>query len=113
MGLEAGKLRHRVTFEKRIDQQNAETGGLTSVWLPLFADVPAAVEPLSAREFMSASAMQSKVIARITVRYQAGMDATQRIKHGTKIYNPEGVLPDKDSGVEYLTIPCSAGVNEG
>ena len=113
MGLEAGKLRHRVTFEKRIDQQDPESGGLTSVWLPLFADVPAAVEPLSAREFMSASAMQSKVIARITVRYQAGMDATQRIKHGAKIYNPEGMLPDKDSGVEYLTIPCSAGVNEG
>jgi SPP1 family predicted phage head-tail adaptor len=113
VAIEAGALRHRVTFQDRIETQDATTGGLTTVWRDLFTDVPAAVEPLSAREFISAQALQSKVIARITVRYRAGLSAAQRIVHGSKIYNPEGIIPDKDSGLEYVTIPCSEGVNEG
>ena len=113
MALDAGKLRHRVTIEKRVDVQDAETGGITPSWSALFTNVPAAIEPLSAREFLTADQLRSKIVARITLRYRPGMNAAQRIKHGTKIYNPEGFLVDMDSGVEYVTIPCSEGVNEG
>ena len=30
-----------------------------------------------------------------------------RIDHGGKIYNILGVLSDKESGMDYLTLPCS------
>lgn len=122
MGFEAGRLRHVVDFEKRVDVQDDETGGVTTTWESVFTDVRAAIEPLSVREFLAASKEQSAVSARIIVRYRPGMDATQRIVHGTtccanyvgqEIYNPQGFQRDKDSGLEYVTIPCSQGANEG
>ena len=113
MALEAGRLRHRVTFESRTEEQDPESGGIEPVWATEFEDVPAAIEPISASEFLAAGAVQSRVVARITVRYRPGLEATRRILHGSRIYNIEGVLPDKDSGLEYVTIPCSEGTNDG
>jgi SPP1 family predicted phage head-tail adaptor len=111
--LQAGKLRHRVHFQRQVRQQDPTTGDIRTVWANLFTSVPAAIEPLSVREYIAAQSVQSEVVARITVRYREGLAATQRIVHGKKIYNPSGVLPDKDSGLEFVTIPCSEGVNEG
>lgn len=113
MALDAGKLRHRVTIEKRIDVQDTTTGGITTNWTALFTNVPAAIEPLSARELLAAASVRPQVVAKITLRYRAGLNASQRIKHGSKIYNPEGVIADMDSGLEFVTIPCSQGVNDG
>ena len=111
--MESGKLRHRVDFQRRVDSQDPNTGEIVPVWQTLYANVPAAIEPLSAREYLAGKALQSEVTARIVVRYRAGLSAAMRIKHGSRIYNPEGFLADKESGRDYLTIPCSEGVNEG
>jgi head-tail adaptor len=52
-------------------------------------------------------------VARITFRRQTFLpDASNRIVHGERIYNIEGVLADKSSGLEYLTCPCSQGVSD-
>lgn len=122
MGFDAGKLRHVVDFETRTDVQDATTGGITTTWAAIASNVRAAIEPLSAREAIAAAKEQSSVVARITVRMRPGLDAAQRIVHGVnccstylgqEIFNPEGFLRDKDSGLEYVTIPCSQGANEG
>lgn len=52
-------------------------------------------------------------MARITIRYRQDIDATWRVVHGGKFYNVEGVLADKDSGLEYQTLPVSQGVSDG
>jgi SPP1 family predicted phage head-tail adaptor len=119
MSLAAGKLRHRVRLE-RLDPvedsagvaQDPTTGEIEREWV-LVATVWAAIEPLSAREFVQSGAGQSQVSARITLRYRSDLNATWRIVHGSRIYNPEGVLADKDSGLEYVTVPVSEGVNAG
>ena len=36
-----------------------------------------------------------------------------RILHRGQVYNIAGLLPDRVSGLEYITIPVSAGVNDG
>jgi hypothetical protein len=36
-----------------------------------------------------------------------------RVNHNGTIYNIHGVLPDKKSGREYLTLACSTGANDG
>jgi SPP1 family predicted phage head-tail adaptor len=122
VGLDSGKLRHVVDIEERVDEQDEDAGGVTTTWQPVFTNVRAAIEPLSAREFIASHAEQAQVVARITIRHRPGLNATQRIVHGTKccsyfvgqeIYNPAGFLRDKDSGLEYVTIPCSQGANEG
>lgn len=111
--IEAGKLRHRVDFERRIDSQDPDTGEVRPIWVSVAKSVPAAIEPLSVREYIAAKSMQSEITTRIVVRYRPGLNAAMRIKHGARIFNPQGFLADKDSGLEYLTIPCSDGVNEG
>ena len=113
MTIAAGRLRHRIDIQQKQTAQDPVTGEQTDTWVTLWEKVPAAIEPLSAREFIAAQAMQSQITARIVIRYRAGLDATMRILHNGKIYNPAGFLPDMVSGLSYLTIPCSEGVNVG
>jgi SPP1 family predicted phage head-tail adaptor len=113
--MNVGKLRHRVKLQTRTDAQDPDTGAITQGWSDV-ATVWASVEPLSAREFIASQATQAKVTARVTIRYRADVVPTMRLVHlkmGTEVlYNVEGVLADKDSGVEYLTLVCSSGDNE-
>lgn len=109
--MKPGKLRHQVTLQFRTETQDPDTGAITQAW----ADVDTVwgrVEPLSAREFIASQASQAKVTARVTIRYRADVVPTMRLVHRGLTYNIEGVLPDKDSGLEYLTLACSSGDNE-
>ncbi|EZP51390.1 phage head closure protein [Delftia sp. RIT313] len=125
MALESGKLRHRVRIEAYTEQrdssgeviQNQETGEVLMTWSEV-ATVWAAVEPLSAREFIQSAATQSQVTARITIRQRDDLLPSMRLVHvrngrADVIYNPAAFLEDKASGLEYMTIPCSRGVGEG
>lgn len=122
--LYSGKLRHRVRIEQLVELrdtsgdviQNPDTGEVTTEW-QLVQTVWAAIEPLSAREFIQSATTQAQIVARITIRYRKGLDAAMRLVHQRpdepdKIYNIGGLLSDIDSGLEYLTIPCSAGVSD-
>lgn len=109
--LDSGKLRHRVSIERITRTQDQVTGAISETWTEI-AKVWAAVEPLSAREFVQSAAGQSEVTARITIRTRDIL-ATDRIIHRGTVYNIRGVLSDKDSGLEYITLPVAAGVNEG
>ncbi len=105
--LPAGKLRHRVRIEAPRRIQDPETGALVETW-QTFDDVYAAIEPLSARDFIAAQMAQSKVSVRITIRHRHGLNTTMRLvgPDGT-VYTPSAFLHDADTGREYLTVPCS------
>lgn len=107
----AGDLRHRVQIQQQVTTRD-EDGRKTTRWVDVAA-VWASVEPLSAREFVQSGQTQSAVVARVTVRYRAGLDPSMRILHRGQVFNIAGLLPDKASGLEYITIPVSAGVNDG
>ncbi|NBA95509.1 phage head closure protein [Pseudomonas sp. R5(2019)] len=111
--MKAGVLRHPIVIQRPDYVQDSVTGEMTMVaWMEV-AKTWAAIEPLSAREFIAAATTQTKVSARIVIRYRDDIDATMRILHRGKIYNIEGVLADKDSGRDYVTLPVSEGVNDG
>lgn len=120
MTLSAGRLRHRVRIERLIPVldsdgeviQDPNTGTVLQEWI-LLGEAWAAVEPISAREFIQSQETQSKVEARIIIRRQDYIvNAADRVVHGVRIYNVAGVLEDKDSGLEYVTLPCSRGVSD-
>lgn len=120
MSIAAGRLRHRVRIERLISVldsdgeviQDPDTGEVQRVWV-LLGEAWAAVEPLSAREFVQSQETQSKVECRITVRRQDYIiNAADRVVHGVRVYNVAGVLEDKNSGLEYVTLPCSRGVSD-
>lgn len=113
MTIKAGKLRHRVEIQYPVGEAFDGRGLRLAPGWRLLATVWAAVEPLSARDSILAEQTASKVVARITMRRRTDVDATMRILHGTTIYNIVGILPDKDSGLEYMTLPVTAGTNRG
>lgn len=112
--MQAGKLRHRCTIERPAEQQDPVSGEMIPGW-EVVATAWMAIEPLSVRGFIAANATQSEVTGQLVMRYRPGLqvDSTMRVRKGNAVYNIEGVLPDKDSGREYLTLPYSAGVNDG
>lgn len=109
--IQAGKLRHRVVLQNPVEAQDQNNGALIVTWQDV-ATLWSSIEPLSANEFIAAQAEASKVTTRITIRYRADISAKMRLYHAAKdqYYNIEGILADKDSGLEYITLPCSEGV---
>lgn len=116
--MQAGKLSHRICPQKRVSSQNAETGEVVTEWINIASSTSdgciwGEVTAVSARDFVAAQAFQNAVTARIKIRFRDDITAKCRILFRGKIYNIEGVLPDPDSGLEYLTLPCSEGTNDG
>lgn len=111
--ISSGKLRHRITVQKPVEQQNEVTGIVDTQWID-FINLWASIEPLSAREFVASQSEVSKITTRITIRYNSDITDKMRVKHHKSgkdlYYNIEGILSDKESGIEYITMPCSEGV---
>jgi SPP1 family predicted phage head-tail adaptor len=122
MSIEAGRLRHRVRIEQSVlavdsngDVIQDNNGETTSSWVEV-ATVWAAIEPISGREFIQSQAKQSQITARIMIRFREGVTAAMRLVHVRRnmadvVYNIHALLADKDSGLEYITMPVSTGVS--
>ena len=111
MSIAAGRLNKRVRLESLSVSQDAETGAPVETWTSE-GEVWAGIEPLSVRDFVSADSRQSQIVARIVMRPVTGMDETWRVVHKTKIYQIVGILPDQDSGMEYVTLAVGQGPNQ-
>lgn len=110
--MEAGRLRHRLTLQKRVETQDQTTGHITHSWANV-RSLWGEIVPLSAREYVAAQTLQSEIVCRITIRYCTDITTKMRLVHNGRMYNIEGVLADDKSGREYITLPCSEGVNDG
>lgn len=117
--LNSGDLRHRVAIQERVDDQDSETGDIIESWVTVndergdWSSVPASIVDMSAREFIAAAAMQGETMTRFVIRYRAGVEPKMRLTWRNRIYNVRGVLQDMDSALEYLTLVCSEGTNQG
>lgn len=113
--LYSGTLRHRIAIQSQTEAQDPETGEITVAWGTVagMESVPAEIVPLSAKEFIAAQATQSEIVARIVIRYRAGITAKMRAVHGSKHYNIRGVLADPKTGLDWLTLPVSEGLTDG
>lgn len=109
--LQPGKLKHRVQIQQPVYTQDVDTGAMNTVW-SVVATVWAYIEPLSVRDYIASSAEQSEISTRITVRYRSDITEDMRLYHDAtgSYYDIRGVLPDKNTGYEYITLACSTGV---
>ena len=109
MTLAAGKLRHRVTIQQEVETQNPNTGAVSVSWVT-YADRWAEYVAQSVREFIAAASVQSEVKGRFVVRADETITPDMRVVHRGKAYAILGVMPDPDSGLEYVTLAVSEGV---
>lgn len=111
--MRSGRLRHRVTIERRTTTTDAH-GDQLDTWTTM-ATVWAAIEPLNGREYFAASGEASEVTARIRLRYQselAGMTTADRVTHNGVNYDIRSVINPEQRGME-LVLMCSIGARNG
>lgn len=112
MSLEAGKLRHRIIILQPDSEQDSDTGEMETVWTEL-ATVWGAWEPYSTKDFIAAGSVQNETSCRAIIRYRTDITAGMRVSFRSKTYEIVGPpLPDKESGLEYLTLMLSDVINE-
>lgn len=105
------KFRHRITIERQSSFVDSN-GDTVRAW-DLVAQVWAEIRPLSGRELLLAQQVQSTVNTTIVTRYRSDVDATCRILHNGTIYNIAAIIRDPQSGIEWMTLQCTAGANAG
>ena len=87
--MNAGRLRHRIEIQRATEGRN-QHGGVEEDWQPI-ATRWAAIQPFRARELFAAQQVQSQVTHRIWMRYFEGLQSTDRIKFGQRIFNIDGI----------------------
>ncbi|MFK3846611.1 phage head closure protein [Stenotrophomonas sp. NPDC078853] len=107
--MRAGELRHRPVLQVLATVQDDETGEMVARYIDV-TKVWAKIEPLSAKDLIAAQASGSEVSVRVTIRHRKGITDRHRFVHRDQFLHVQGVLPDADSGRDYLTLPCSEGV---
>lgn len=107
----AAQLRHRVDIEA-LTLTRDSYGGAIETWTKVATSVPAAIVPLSGKEFIASGATQAQINTRITLRYRDDLKPAMRLVHGATLYNIRAVLPDPTLQ-RHLTLLCEAGVNDG
>lgn len=114
MSLTIGKLNRRIAIDQRVDTR--VDGSIVESWVPFVEEAFASIVDLSAREFIAASAAQSLVTTKITLRYLPGVEARMRVRRllDGQIYALDGPpMEDNEGGLRWLTLMCIRGVNHG
>lgn len=108
--MRAGRLRHRIVLQARSGAVNA-LNELLDTWVDWKA-VPAAIEPLSGREFLAAQQVQSDISHRLTIRYLAGVTPKHRAvwtdpaTDVARIFDIRAVL-DRDERHREMQLMCT------
>ena len=114
--MNAGGLRHRVTFQRAIDTQDADIGEPVRSWDTANGVTAwAAVEPIRGQEGDVAGGVESASDTRIRARYSAALSAftpKDRAVWDGKFYNVVEVR-DIETRARELHFYCRSGLNAG
>ena len=115
--MNAGRLRHRITFERRVNTREDNGAWAVSWDSPIVAgarlfNVPAEVLTGPGRERLLSGAVHPEHTARIALRWFPGLEADWRILWDGRIYNIASIETDATGRLEYRLF-CVAGPSEG
>jgi SPP1 family predicted phage head-tail adaptor len=109
MRIRAGRLRHRLTLQRKTETRTS-TGDVTIAWVT-DSTVWGAIEPLSGKEYIAASQTQNEAEVKILIRYHATIADTWRVVNDGKAYSIHAIL-NADERNNAMTLMCSQGVAE-
>lgn len=107
--MQAGLLRHRVTFQQLTEQKDAH-GADKNNWVDV-CTVYARVSPLSGRSLFAAQQNHSEVTGTIETRYRPDLNAKMRAVFEGKIYSLHAMI-DPEMRHRELRFMVSEGVRE-
>lgn len=109
----AGRLRHKIRFDRRVIVDDDGAGNVQQDWQPIFGPVAAEIKPLRGGEEVLASRLAGVAIVEILIRssYDSRRilptDRAYNIRDGTQ-YNLH-LIENRDMKNEYLTITAEIG----
>lgn len=98
-----GSMRHRITLEQLTATRDPVSGEQLEAWATYLANVPAAVLPLSGKEYLSASAEQAGITSKVIIRYDSGVNSKMRMVFDGVTYTIKEIFPDPTAR-QYLTL---------
>lgn len=100
-----GRMRHRITIQRKSDAGLDTHGQPSGVWEDLKANVPAEIRTLSGIELEIAQRTFAEATHRITVDYIDGLTSKDRIQHHSTIFHIGHVdNVDMDNVRQQLTV---------
>lgn len=106
----ASRLNKRITLQQQGAGRDAAGQPIPAGWENLFTDGDgkcwAEIKDISGKEFISATAEQSAVTTRITIRYRPGLTSALRVLFGTDVYDVRAVLGQDG---RTLQLMCTRG----
>jgi SPP1 family predicted phage head-tail adaptor len=105
----ATRLNKRVALQQRSivkDAAGQESNDWSNVDAHSDGKCWAEIKDISGKEFISATAEQSMVTTRITIRYRPGLSSAQRVLHGSDVYDVLAVLGQDG---RTLQLMCTRG----
>ena len=104
------RLKHRVTLQEAV-QTSDGAGGFSTSWSDVDT-VWAEIMPFSSRsttqERLEAEQLQAQQRYRVTIRYQSGVQASMRIKYGSRVFDILSVVNVGERG-EVMELFCLEG----
>lgn len=110
--MRAGKLRHRITIQLKV-QTTAAMGTKVVSWATFLDKVPAEFEPLRGREFVAAHQDQSELTAVFRIRFRSDITSDMRVLFGGEPFDIVGQPIDWKGRRQMLELMCKAGVKDG
>jgi SPP1 family predicted phage head-tail adaptor len=108
----AGRLRYRLTFQKPVKILDESGEVIVDTWVSQFT-VWGSIEPLSGREYLSASEFRAGITSSVRMRWREGIDTGMRIVCDGTVYDIVAVLPMKGLHREVVFM-CTSGIaNDG
>jgi SPP1 family predicted phage head-tail adaptor len=98
-----GKLRHQINIQSSSGSKDS-FGDVSDSW-STDSTVWASVDPLNGRELEHALQIHSEVQYKITIRYDANIDARARILWGTRTFEILSIIKPKEIN-EMMFLYC-------
>lgn len=113
MSQRASELRHRVTIQKYVQGGRDEDGYPIQGSWQLHKKLFAKVTHLSGDKLIAAQANQSKIVARIKLRYREDIENGMRVIHKGQTYAIDSPsLDDNGDSYTYVTFLLSTDVEK-
>lgn len=109
--MRSGKLRDIITIQSRTTAKDS-FGQPIVTWADFAASIYAKITSVAIREEEAAQSLRNPQRFEIEIRYVAGIDATMRVKFGTRIFNILGV-DNLDMRCREMLLTCEEGLSDG
>lgn len=118
-GFQAGRLRHRVTVQRKVETRDAVTGAVSHTWDTLvlpgdlaLSDIPAECLTGPGRELQAADAKQAATALRVTLRYFPGLTEQMRVVWEGRAYDIQSIERDRTAR-HFMWLRCGGGLTDG